>query len=274
MNGFDFTDINEYYDEITTEVNEIENNIQGFTNAIVSSFDNVIYDTIVDQLIKLSGVTYGHNEKEKAYTDINHIINFYSLSYKNKANSNFALNGNRLLDMLYTFINNDTATNISIIQNTHFSTLLENLQNPSIVLQNKTKFINAVNKEFPFLFTDISVKLNTVNMYQHLINKLMEIATVNLVQTPDDENIIDNIFDAILYRQNYNLILSRYQLLLQQYNIRKEVNGARTSERITALARIKSLATTFLGKMSGGKKTRKNRKTKMSKNKHKTRKLI
>ena len=274
MNGFDFTDINEYYDEITTEVNEIENNIQGFTNAIVSSFDNVIYDTIVDQLIKLSGVTYGHNEKEKAYTDINHIINFYSLSYKNKANSNFALNGNRLLDMLYTFINNDTATNISIIQNTRFSTLLENLQNPSIVLQNKTKFINAVNKEFPFLFTDISVKLNTVNMYQHLINKLMEIATVNLVQTPDDENIIDNIFDAILYRQNYNLILSRYQLLLQQYNIRKEVNDARTSERITALARIKSLATTFLGKMSGGKKTRKNRKTKMSKNKHKTRKLI
>ena len=274
-NSLDFTDINEYYDEIMTEITEIENYVPGFTNSIVTLFDNAIYDTIIDQLIKLSGVTYGHNEKEKTITDINNIIHFYSLSYKNKSNRNFALNGNRLLDVLYEFINNDTAKNITMIQNTRFSTLLENLQNPNIVLTDKTKFINAVYKEFPFLFTDMSIELTTINKYQHLINKLMEIATVNSVQTPDNENIIGSVFEVILYRQNYNLILSRYQLLLQQYNIQKqEQEGARTSERISALSRIKSLATTFLGRMSGGKKTRKNKKLKLSKNKGKTRKGI
>ena len=273
-NSLDFTDINEYYDEIMTEITEIENYVPDFTNSIVTLFNNAIYDTIIDQLIKLSGVTYGHNEKEKTITDINNIIHFYSLSYKNKSNQNFALNGNRLLDILYEFINNDTAKNIGMIQNIRFSNLLENLQNPTLILTNKTKFINAVYKEFPFLFTDMSIELTTINKYQHLINKLMEIATVNSVQTPNNENITDNIFEIILYRQNYNLVLSRYQLLLQQYNIQKQQQeGARTSERISALSRIKSLATTFLGGMPGdGKKTRKNQKSKMTKSKRKTRK--
>jgi len=71
----------------------------------------------------------------------------------------------------------------------------------------------------------------------------------------------------IQYSRNYNSFYSKYQLLFQQY---KQGIG-RTSERFTVLHRIKDIANTMVGQMKGGKKTKKNQKNIISKNKRKTR---
>ena len=108
------------------------------------------------------------------------------------------------------------------------------------------------------------------NMYNYLINILEEITTISVLQQPTSENVIDNIYQCISFRQNYNQIMSRYKMLIQPYS--SQTSGeVRRSERISVFSRIVGMATNLLGRVKqGGKKTRKN---KQKNKKIKTKKL-
>lgn len=266
-NNFDLTELNEYLNELLAEINEIDEEIPGFSNTI--SFDKSLYNVIVGHLIKLSGIIYENDNKNTK--TIQNTINYYATSYKNIINKSFNIDNTNLLNNLYDTINNDINVNINIIKSVNLIELANFLRSNSLGQVKKNNFVNSVNNEFPFIFISMTEDEKTpANMYNYLVNILEEITTISVLQQPTSENVIDNIYQCISFRQNYNQIMSRYKMLIQPYSSQSS-GEVRRSERISVFSRIVGMATNLLGRVKqGGKKTRKN---KQKNKKIKTKKL-
>ena len=265
-NNFDLTELNEYLNELLAEINEINEEIPGFSNNI--SFDSALYNVIIGHLIKLSGIIYEIDSENTKI--IENTINYYATSYKNIINKSFNIDNTSLLTNLYSTINNDINVNINTIKSVNLIELATFLRSNSLGQVKKNNFVNTVNSEFPFIFIGITEDEKTpANMYNYLVNILEEITTISILQQPNSENVVDNIFQCISFRQNYNQIMSRYKMLIQPYSLQTS-GEVRRSERISVFTRIIGMANNLLGRVrQGGKKTKKHRKDKGKKNKTK-----
>ena len=195
------------------------------------------------------------NLQNSINNDIINIKNFYKESYKRYINPSFNLDDYILVYNLYNSINNDIRNNYIYSLNL-VTNLLTMLQNPLLTNNRKNVYITEVSNNFPFLFYGVSQE---TDKYQYLINTLNNINNVIQIQPLiyNREDLNKNIIEAIRYREDYNRIISKYQLFLQHYKEgTEEITGTRTSQRITVL---KSLIMKAHVKLSGGKKTKKNR---------------
>ena len=263
-----YDDIDKYYNELINKekLKDIENKKSAIYNKLLLLLDDVIYDTIIGYLLKLSGISYEDNNEDPTSAvntsstnvndnsnsqqkyikiDIKNILSFYTMSYKKNVNANFILDSEKLVNKLYEVINKDITDKNSVL----IVKLLNKLKQASQNIAKK-KFIDSISEKYPFLFIGISEESDK---YQYLIRTLEDINDIFNKQQIKTNDPIQNIIAAIQYRDKYNRSLSKYQMFLQHY--KQPGAQERSSERISVLLDIIHTLHTF--GITGGKKTSK-----------------
>ena len=247
----------EYNDNKSINYSEIKTLVNNFTNWIKKEFpqdlylvnlsiktiqqNSNIYNVLADRVLLLSGLL-DVNDSE-FIQNVNNHLTFIIESYKIAKFRPLTIDTNLFHAIIINIEKslNTTNTFYQIDKLNQYYTYIKTI--PAFQRDVQT-FQRKVQNEFPLIFDNFDVVFNSLQ--GELLELVNNITTIVLTNNNDK-----NKLTIIQYLQKYNRIMAKYQLL-QPYQ-----DGA---SRITILQRIVHIASNTIGRIDGGKKTKKRRK--------------